>query len=56
MTTKTKTVEIRDDYTPGSIIILQSEVHPSGFVSLLYDGLIVAAFMKDILAKADVVK
>jgi hypothetical protein len=41
--------------TSGSIFTLQSEVHPSGLVSLLYDGQILAAFMKDIEANADVV-
>jgi hypothetical protein len=37
----------------GSIITLQSEVHPSGLVSLLYDGQIVGAFMRDIEARAE---
>jgi len=42
--------------SPGAVITLQSEVHPSGLVSVLHDGQIVAAFMKDIKAKAELVK
>jgi hypothetical protein len=34
--------------SPGSIITLQSEEHPSGLVPVLYDGQVVAAFMQDI--------
>ena len=42
--------------TAGSIITLQSEVHKSGLVSVLYEGQIVAAFMRDIEARADMVQ
>ncbi|HTA69440.1 MAG TPA: hypothetical protein VK776_14215 [Bryobacteraceae bacterium] len=42
--------------TAGAIIALQSEVHPSGLVSVLYNGQIVAVFMKDIESRADVVE
>jgi hypothetical protein len=41
--------------SPGSLITLQSEVHPSGLVSVLYDGQIAAAFMRDIDARAEMV-
>jgi hypothetical protein len=41
---------------PGSIITLQSAVHPSGLVSVLYDGQISVAFMKDIEAKAEMIE
>ena len=42
--------------TAGSIITLQSEVHKSGLVSVLYEGQIVTAFMRDIEARADMVQ
>ena len=42
--------------SPGSIITIRGEVHPSGLVSVLYDGQIVAAFMRDIEPKAEVVE
>ena len=42
--------------TVGSIVTLQSDVHPSGLVSVLYNGQIVSAFMKDIEARAEVVE
>jgi hypothetical protein len=38
----------------GSVITLQSDVHPSGLVSVLYDGQIVSVFKEDIEAKTDV--
>lgn len=38
---------------PGSIITLQGEIQPSGLVSLVYDGQIVAAFMRDIESRAE---
>ena len=42
--------------TPGSIITIKGEVQQSGLVDVLYDGQIVAAFMRDVEARADVVE
>ena len=42
--------------TAESVITLQSEVHPSGLVSVLYNGQIVTVFMKDIEMRAEVVE
>jgi len=42
--------------TEGSIITVTGEVQHSGLVDVLYDGEIVAAFMRDIEARADVVE
>ena len=36
----------------GAIIVLQSEVHPSGLVSVLYNDQIVAVFIRDVEARA----
>lgn len=37
--------------TEGSIITVQGEVQQSGLVDVLYDGRIVAVFMRDIQAR-----
>ena len=42
--------------TAESVFTLQSEVHPSGLVSVLYNGQIVAVFMKDIEMRAEAVE
>ena len=41
--------------TPGSIITVKGEVLQSGLVDVLYDGRIVAAFMRDIESRAEMV-
>jgi hypothetical protein len=41
---------------PGSIITVKGEVLQSGLVDVWYDGQIVAAFMRDIEARADMVQ
>jgi len=38
--------------TEGSIVIIAGEVQQSGLVDVRYDGQIVAAFMRDIEARA----
>jgi hypothetical protein len=42
--------------TPGSVIEVIGEVQQSGLVDVLYDGQIVAAFMRDIQARAEMVE
>jgi hypothetical protein len=42
--------------TPGSTIKVLGEVQPSGLVDVLHDGKIVAAFMRDIEARAERIK
>jgi hypothetical protein len=42
--------------TEGSIITIAGEVQKSGLVDVRYDGGIVAAFMRDIEARAEVVE
>jgi hypothetical protein len=43
--------------TPGSIITVKGDdVQQSGLVDVLYDGQIVAAFMRDIEARAEMVE
>jgi hypothetical protein len=39
--------------SPGSIISTRGEVQQSGFVDVLYDGRVVAVFMRDIQARTD---
>jgi hypothetical protein len=41
---------------PGSIITVKGEGRQSGRVEVLYDGQILAAFMRDIEARADMVE
>jgi hypothetical protein len=41
--------------TPGSIITVKGEVLQSGLVDVLHNGQIVAAFMRDIDARAEMV-
>jgi hypothetical protein len=41
--------------TPGSIITVKGEVLQSGLVDVLHNGQIVAAFMRDIDARTDIV-
>jgi len=40
---------------PGAIITVKGEVLQSGLVDVLYDGQIVAAFMRDIEARAEII-
>jgi len=42
--------------TPGSIITVKGDVQQSGLVDVLYDGQIVAAFIRDIEARAEIVE
>ena len=42
--------------TAGSTLKIIGEVQKSGLVDVLYDGQIVAAFMRDIEARADRIK
>jgi hypothetical protein len=38
---------------PGSLIILNGAVEPTGFVDVLYDGQIVKVYMRDVEERAD---
>ena len=58
-------LSVRDDATrkfvfttvpPGSIIRLIGELNPAGLVDIEYNGQVVAAFLRDILDRCDVVE
>lgn len=42
--------------SPGAIITIKGEVQQSGLVDVLHDGEVVAAFMRDIQTRAELVE
>lgn len=38
---------------PGDLIVIRGSVQESGLVDVVYDGVVIAAFMRDIEARAE---